>query len=396
MGSLFARVGAQLRRALSSRPAHLGVGIDLFAEQTLANTYLSYGTETYGGNLKLGVPLREDLSLQLRYSLLLSRRSRCRRSLDNCNNINPDFVNTFPTPIAHYRGSRSRRGCGRVINGTTIELLCLDGQASLPDPRRAGERRIPDVACRLRLDLQHPRQQQAAHQRHAAQLRPGFRRPRRRRGYMRTVVDFRTYYEIVSDLVGMLHLQGGNMIGLSGSERADARRFQDGAESGARIPARGHRSARHDTGYDGRRARRYDVLGRQRSNCNTRSTSCRRTPASAARCSSIPVRYGATRDETSNPATGEINGVVNGTGGLSPSRSTGNCAMQFADTPAVRASVGASLIWDSPFGPLRFDFAYPILKQSYDRTAVVPVRRRNAVLITRVTPSPLSLARAGG
>ncbi len=27
--------------------------------------------------------------------------------------------------------------------------------------------------------------------------------------YLRTVVDFRTYYEIVSDLVGVLHLQGG-------------------------------------------------------------------------------------------------------------------------------------------------------------------------------------------
>lgn len=42
--------------------------------------------------------------------------------------------------------------------------------------------------------------------------------------------------------------------------------------------------------------------------------------------------------------------------------------MVYADSPAVRASVGASLIWDSPFGPLRFDFAYPLLKQSYDRT----------------------------
>jgi len=34
----------------------------------------------------------------------------------------------------------------------------------------------------------------------------------------------------------------------------------------------------------------------------------------------------------------------------------------------VRMAAGASIIWDSPFGPLRFDFAYPILKQSYDRT----------------------------
>ena len=42
--------------------------------------------------------------------------------------------------------------------------------------------------------------------------------------------------------------------------------------------------------------------------------------------------------------------------------------MHIADNAAVRASVGASIIWDSPFGPLRFDFAYPILKQAYDRT----------------------------
>jgi len=35
---------------------------------------------------------------------------------------------------------------------------------------------------------------------------------------------------------------------------------------------------------------------------------------------------------------------------------------------AVRASVGASLIWDSPFGPLRVDYAYPIAKQSFDVT----------------------------
>jgi len=42
--------------------------------------------------------------------------------------------------------------------------------------------------------------------------------------------------------------------------------------------------------------------------------------------------------------------------------------MQFADNAAVRMSAGASLIWDSPFGPLRFDFAYPIMKQGYDKT----------------------------
>src|SRR5262249_29255954 len=45
------------------------MGVDLFAKQTLASTYLSYGTQTYGSNLKWGVPLREDLAIQLRYSI---------------------------------------------------------------------------------------------------------------------------------------------------------------------------------------------------------------------------------------------------------------------------------------------------------------------------------------
>jgi outer membrane protein insertion porin family len=38
------------------------------------------------------------------------------------------------------------------------------------------------------------------------------------------------------------------------------------------------------------------------------------------------------------------------------------------DDPAFRASIGAGVIWQSPFGPLRFDVAYPFLKTDYDRT----------------------------
>lgn len=37
-------------------------------------------------------------------------------------------------------------------------------------------------------------------------------------------------------------------------------------------------------------------------------------------------------------------------------------------TPAVRASVGAGLVWDSPLGPLRADYAIPLAKQTFDKT----------------------------
>jgi outer membrane protein insertion porin family len=39
----------------------------------------------------------------------------------------------------------------------------------------------------------------------------------------------------------------------------------------------------------------------------------------------------------------------------------------FGDSALVRSSVGVGLIWDSPFGPIRFDYAFPLTKAPYDR-----------------------------
>jgi len=39
----------------------------------------------------------------------------------------------------------------------------------------------------------------------------------------------------------------------------------------------------------------------------------------------------------------------------------------FDSSNVVRTSVGVGLIWASPFGPLRFDYAIPLSKSSNDR-----------------------------
>ena len=44
----------------------------------------------------------------------------------------------------------------------------------------------------------------------------------------------------------------------------------------------------------------------------------------------------------------------------------GGCSV--IDAVGLRASVGAGVIWKSPFGPLRFELAYPIVKQKSDDT----------------------------
>jgi outer membrane protein insertion porin family len=43
-------------------------------------------------------------------------------------------------------------------------------------------------------------------------------------------------------------------------------------------------------------------------------------------------------------------------------------SLQVADSSAIRSSLGAGLIWNSPFGPIRADYAFPMSKTSYDVT----------------------------
>ncbi|MFX8999864.1 BamA/TamA family outer membrane protein, partial [Acinetobacter baumannii] len=48
--------------------------------------------------------------------------------------------------------------------------------------------------------------------------------------------------------------------------------------------------------------------------------------------------------------------------------SPGTClGLSYDDSKVVRTSVGVGLIWQSPFGPLRFDYAIPLTKGAYDR-----------------------------
>ena len=53
--------------------------------------------------------------------------------------------------------------------------------------------------------------------------------------------------------------------------------------------------------------------------------------------------------------------VTGGTGGCTP----GPCGV--FDNAAFRLSVGAGIVWQSPFGPLRLDWSYPLIKASYDQ-----------------------------
>ena len=76
----------------------VALGLDLFQREQLANSYISYGTKTLGFSPRLGFALREDLALQLRYSIYQQQIS-LPNALANCNNdpLNP-FLAFNPSP----------------------------------------------------------------------------------------------------------------------------------------------------------------------------------------------------------------------------------------------------------------------------------------------------------
>ena len=48
----------------------------------------------------------------------------------------------------------------------------------------------------------------------------------------------------------------------------------------------------------------------------------------------------------------------------------GGLGVTVNDGSTIRSSVGASVIWASPFGPLRADFAQALTKATYDKVQV--------------------------
>ncbi len=101
----------------------VALGLDVYQREQLANSYISYGTKTLGVSPRLGFALREDLSLQLRYSLY-RQEITLPSYLNNCNN-NLGTSAYFPTPQFIAAGTPNNTGYGA--------LGCYgDGEASLP------------------------------------------------------------------------------------------------------------------------------------------------------------------------------------------------------------------------------------------------------------------------
>jgi len=333
-------------------------GIDLFARQTLANTFLSYGTETFGGTLKLGVPLREDLSLQLRYSIYQQQIS-LPSYLANCNNNPSNGLLAFnPSPAFFAPATVS------PTNGQTLGCY-FDGEASLPVRKELQAGKTLTSAIGYSLNYNTLDNNKNPTDGLLVDFKQDFAGVGGDVTYLKSAVDAKYYTPLVADIVGLIHVQGG-ILNSVGSDIRMLDHFQMGPNLvrgfapngiGPRdLNPFGTNDALGGTKYWGASAELQMPFWF--------------LPKEVGLKGSVYADAGSLYDykgPTSWAATNEVN-----VAGCVPSTrnpiTAGTCTgLVFDNGNVVRTSVGVGLIWASPFGPLRFDYAVPLTKGPNDR-----------------------------
>jgi outer membrane protein insertion porin family len=157
--------------------------------------------------------------LQLRYSIY-QQKVELPQILRNCNNISPDFLpgGTFPTPAAFANGTQFHSAADYLAlyqaAGSPAQVLCTqDGEASLAVRRELAQG--PVLTSLVGYDLSHNTLDNNRNPTSGmiAILKQDFAGVGGDVPFIRTTGDLRTYYEVMQDVVGVLHLQAGHIAG---------------------------------------------------------------------------------------------------------------------------------------------------------------------------------------
>ena len=303
----------------------VGAGIDLYWKETQSSDYVSYGTRTVGTNLRLVFPLNEEISFSPRYSIY-QQEIELPLALRNCFTLGD-------TPACYDDGESAlpikkelADGAALISSlGYTLSYNTLDNN------------KIPTAGTFI-------------------EFKQDFAGVGGDVNFIRSTIESRQYAEVLPDVIGLLRLQGGHIASWGGKDLRMLDHFQNSASI---------------------------VRGFATSGFGPRDLTCEKPGAGNANCDALggSMYWGATT-ELQTPLYFlpkdigiKVAGFVD-VGSLwdyvGPTAYQGQ-RVRFAgsnDGMDIRASAGVGLLWDSPLGPLRFDLAFPFMKESFDRTQV--------------------------
>jgi len=329
----------------------MAAGFDLYAKKSDVSQYSYYSNFVTGGTLRLGLPITEEITFSPRYSI-----------------YNTDI--TVPNDSNHPYNDCTYPiwGVTPGFNGTTVNYWnnCLtNGEASLAIQQAQGNFLTSMVGYTLSYNSLDNNKSPTGGL--YAELRQDVAGAGGDSHFVRTTGDLRYYHEIFDQIVGLVHLQGGDIAALGNNEL----RIVDNFNMGPSL-VRGFAP----NGIGPRDISSIGVTGNSSGN-----------PLGGTKYfgASLEVQFpifGLPRDLGLKGAIFTDAGTLFGYNGktnfssngqctytdVAPSYTQGTCITVGGNSSLIRSSAGASIIWASPLGPIRFDFAKAITKSPYDQT----------------------------
>jgi outer membrane protein insertion porin family len=335
----------------------LALGFDVSYRQQLANSYTSYGVTTLGFSPRLGFALREDLSLQLRYSLY-QQSITLASAYNNCNNNAANTSLAFnPTP-AYIKNVLGGVDPTNATDSGVYGYGCYgDGESSLPVRKELANGATWTSALGYTLSYNTLDNTKNPTDGLLVDFRQDFAGVGGDVTYLKTAVDAKYYTPLVSEIVSVIHLQSGILNKIGDQDLRMLDHFQMGPNLVRGFASNG--IGPRDITYASLGASGDSLGGTKYWGASLEmQMPFWFLPKEVGLKGAVYADAGSLwgyQGPTSWTATGEVN---------TPSCPT--CGLQYDDSKVVRSSVGVGLIWASPFGPLRFDYAIPLTKGKYD------------------------------
>lgn len=307
----------------------IAAGFDIFSKFSDSTDFARYRSRNTGFTLRTGVPITEEFSVGVRYSLYqqkISIPNTVNRPYWNCTSVDTNPVGGYNNCIMDGEASVAlKEAAGRTVTslaGVTLAYNTLDNNK---DPSKGLYAELKPEIAGLGGDSR----------------------------FARIVGQARYYYPLFSDdFIGMLKVQGGHMAALGGNKLRVLDQFYMGPElvRGFAPSGIGPRDRAGDNGAN--------ALGGT-------------TYFGATAEVTFPI-FGIPRELGLKAAVFADAGTLFGYGGKKwidlNKNGTQECAANLAvseclsvrDEHKIRSSIGAGLLWASPLGPIRFDYAYAL------------------------------------
>jgi outer membrane protein insertion porin family len=339
----------------------VALGLDFYQRKQLASSYVSYDSKSIGFSPRLGFQLREDLNLQLRYSIS-QQQITLPSYLTNCNNFGAGVPGSsfYPTPayIAASGGTIPNQNVGG-LDYTSSNNCFADGEASVAVKQGLANGAVTTSALGYTLAYNTLDNNKNPTTGILAVLNQDYAGVGGDVSYLKTVGDLKVYTPVVADVVGVLHLQGGVLTDTGkGIRMLDHFQMGPNLVRGFAPVGIGPRDITVGTYQDALGGTKYWGASVEL------QMPFWFLPKEVGLKGAVYADAGSLFDYQG--ARSIIQGATcNGTALINAQN---QCLTVGGDDGLVRTSVGVGLIWQSPFGPLRFDYAIPLTKGVNDRT----------------------------